>query len=199
MYSEHSIKLNDTHYLAKWDVNDLPKVRKWQERIRAGIESSEEFINNFEKYLDDHRNLRVDPLQVSVDRKYILTWKGIAKMCRNITGQDSTGFELGGVAIGTGTTTPTPFDYKLTTEKAFIDFATNGFFDAAGTSIRYCGTFGETIGSDSFKETLVRNQAMSTNSVVLCRNIFANNPISHTSGNSGFSGAGIIEFTPITD
>ena len=199
MYSEHSIKLKDTHYLVKWDKNDLPKIRKWQQRIRAGIESSADFTDLLEKNLNDHKNLRVDPLQVSVDRKYILTWKGIAKMCRNITGQDTTTFSAGGVAVGEGTATPTPFDYKLENEFYFIDFATNGFFDCAGTSIRYCGTFGEDLGDADLTESLVRNQAMATNSIVLCRNIFVNNPINHNEGNSGFSAAGIVEFIPVTD
>ena len=223
MYSEHSIKLKDTHYLVKWDKNDLPKIRKTQADIRKyqtiigelyknnpndplipQLEAKkkqigDEFYDIFEESLNDHKNLRVDPLNVSVDRKYILTWKGVAKMCRNITGQDTTTFAAGGVAVGEGTTTPTPFDYKLANEFYFIDFATNGFFDCAGTSIRYCGTFGEDLGDADLTESLVRNQAMATNSIVLCRNIFTNNPINHNSGNSGFSAAGIVEFIPVTD
>lgn len=199
MYSEHSIKLKDTHYLAKWDKNDLPKIRKWQEKIRAGLTDSKTFIDMLEANLNDHHNQLIDPLNVSVDRKYILTWKGIAKMCRNITGQDTNTFASGGVAVGTGTTTPTPFDYRLEEEYYFIDFATNGFFDCAGTSIRYCGTFGEDLEDADLTESLVRNQAMATNSIVLCRNIFTNNPINHNEGNSGFSACGVVEFIPITD
>ena len=194
-----SIKLKDTHYLVKWDKNDLPKIRKWQERIRAGLESSKDFMDLLEDSLNDHRNLRVNPLQVSVDRNYILTWKGVAKMCRNITGQDTTTFASGGVAVGEGSSTPTPFDYKLTDEEAYIDFATNGFFDTAGTAIRYLGTFGEDLVSAVLTESLVRNQLAATNSIVLCRNIFANNPINHNEGNSGFSAGGIIEFIPVAD
>jgi hypothetical protein len=87
-----SIKVKDTPYLALWDINDLPKIRKWQDRIRANLESSVEFTNLLEKSLNDHRNLRIEPLDVSVDRKYIMTWKGIAKMCRNVTGQDEKKF-----------------------------------------------------------------------------------------------------------
>jgi hypothetical protein len=199
LYSEHSIKLKDTHYLAKWDKNDLPKVRKWQEKIRAGTASSKSFIDMLEGNLNDHHSSVLDPLKVSVDRKYILTWKGIAKMCRNISGQDTTGFWSGGVAVGTGTTTPQPYDLTLVTEVTYIDFATNGFFDAAGVSIRYCGTFGEDLADNNFTESLVRNQSSATNSIVLCRNIFNDFPIDHDSGQSGFSACGVVEFIPVVD
>lgn len=194
-----SIKLKDTHYLASWDVKDLPKVRKWQDRIRAEIEPAKEFTDLFEDYLNDHRNLRIDPLQVGVDRNYILTWKGIAKMCRNITGQDTSTFRSGGVAVGTGSTVPQPYDTALVAEVSYIDFATNGFFDSAGVCIRYCGTFGELVATNQFKESLVRNQSASSGSTVLCRNIFPTNYIDHNSGNAGFSAAGIIEFIPVVD
>jgi hypothetical protein len=120
-------------------------------------------------------------------------------MCRNITGQDTTGFWQGGVAVGEGTSTPAPFDFKLENEFYYIDFATNGFFDTAGTSIRYCGTFGENLEDADLTESLVRNQLAPTNSIVLCRNTFANNIINHNQGNSGFSAAGIIEFVPVVD
>ncbi len=150
-----------------------------------------------EDNLNDHRNLRIDPLNVSVDRKYILTWGGAAKFCRLITKQDSSTFTH--VAVGLGSTTPQPYDEKLVTETDFIDFATNGFFDGAGVSIRYCGTFGEMIPTNTFKESLVRNKSGPTGAVVMCRNIFASNPISHTQGNSGFSAAGVIEFVPVVD
>ena len=220
MYSEHSIKLKDTHYLAKWDVKDLPKVNKIQDDIRQyqviiatlkdddplkpqleakKKEIGDKFFDIYEKNLNDHHNQELDPLKVSVDRKYILTWKGIAKMCRNISGQDTTGFWSGGVAVGTGTTTPQPYDLTLATEVTYIDFATNGFFDAAGVSIRYCGTFGEDLADNNFTESLVRNQSSATNSIVLCRNIFADFPIDHDSGQSGFSAAGIVEFIPVVD
>lgn len=216
-----SIKLKDTHYLAKWDKNDLPKVRKFADNIREyqeilsklkdddplkpqleaeKKEISDNFYNIFEKNLNDHHNQPLDPLNVSVDRKYIMTWRGIAKMCRLITKQDSDTFT--GAAIGIGSTVPQPYDTLLVNEIKYIDFATNGFFDSAGISIRYCGTFGEgveTQNNPGFTESLVRNQASPTNAIILCRNIFANNPISHTSGQSGFSAAGIIEFIPVVD
>jgi len=195
------VKLKDTHYLASWDKKDLPLIRKWQEKIRNG-ERSKELGDMFFKLLDsrynDHKTTP-EPKQVAIDKKYILTWKGIAKMCRNITGQDTTTFASGGVAVGTGETIPQPYDERLVEEEEYIDFATNGFFDSAGVSIRYCGTFGETIPDDNFKESLVRNQATATGSIVLCRNIFANNPIAHDEGDSGFSAAGIIEFVPVVD
>lgn len=192
-----AIKLKDTHYLSLWDVKDLPKVRKWQDRIRAGIEPSISFFNLLEDNLNDHRNLRIDPIQIAVDRKYVLTWKGVAKFCRLITKQDTGTFTH--VAVGTGSTVPKPYDEKLVIEKSFIDFATNGFFDGAGISIRYCGTFGELVATDQFKESLVRDKSGPTNAIVMCRNIFPNNYIDHEQGNSGFSAAGVVEFVPIVD
>ena len=191
------VGLKDTHYLTLWDKNDLPKVRKWQDRIRAGLEPSVEFTDLLEDNLNDHRNLRIDPLKVAVDRKYIMTWKGIAKICRLVTKQDTNTFTH--VAVGTGSTTPQPYDSALVTEVTYIDFATNGFFDGAGVSIRYCGTFGESVATNTFTESIVRDQASPTNATVLCRNIFADIPIDHNSGSSGFSAAGIIEFIPIVD
>jgi len=186
--------LQDTHYLALWDKNDLPLIGKWQEKIRNG-ERNEELGKLFfklldSKYNDHHPN--PEPLDLAVDKKYLLTWNGIGKFCRLITRQDSTTFTH--VAVGTGATVPQPYDIALVSEASVIDFASNGFFDGAGTSIRYAGTFGSGVPSNTFKESLVRNQATSTGSTVMCRNIFPTNPISHTSGNSGFTCAGTIEF-----
>jgi hypothetical protein len=195
-----SIQLKDTHYLASWRKKDLPLIEKWQAKIRNGERSSElveMFFKHLESKLNDHHPTP-EPLQVAVDRKYLLTWKGIAKMCRLITQQDTTGgFKDGGVAVGTGSTTPQPYDEALVAETNYVAFTTNGFFDGSGTSIRYCGTFGSDVGTNDFTESLVRNQTGPTNSIVLCRNIFADNPIDHTSGNSGFSAAGVIEFVPV--
>ena len=193
-----SIHLKDTHYLASWHKNDLPLIEKWQAKIRNG-ERSEElgqlFFKHLEAKLNDHHPAP-EPIDVAVDRKYLLTWKGIAKMCRLITQQDTTGFRQGGVAVGTGSTVPQPYDEALVAETNYISFETNGFFDGSGTSIRYCGTFGSDVASNDFTESLVRNQSAAGGSIVLCRNIFTDNHIDHTHGNSGFSCAGVIEFVP---
>ena len=96
------IRLKDTHYLASWDNKDLPLIEKWSAKIR-NQERNEELASMFfklleSKYNDHHPN--PEPLQVAVDRKYLLTWKGIAKMCRLVTKQDTTTFTH--VAVGTG-------------------------------------------------------------------------------------------------
>jgi hypothetical protein len=197
--SKHKIGLNDTHYLASFDKKDLPLLQKWASKIRNG-ERSEELAKIFFKLLDSKLNdhhPKPDPLAVSKDEKYLLTWKGIAKMCRLITQQDSTGFRDGGVAVGLGSTTPQPYDTQLVNEASYIDFATNGFFDGSGTSIRYAGFFGSSVPTNTFQESLVRNQTSAVGSTVLCRNIFVNNPMVHTQGNAGFAAAGVIEFVPI--
>jgi hypothetical protein len=190
--------ISDTHYLALWDVKDLPKINKWQERIRAGIDKSSEFTDLIEKSLNDHRNLKVDPIQTAVDRRYILTFKGVARFCQLITKQSSTTAHT--VAVGTGTATPTSVDTALVTEIANIPIATNGFFDASGTMIRYCGTFGAEVVDGDFTESLLRDTASaSATTVVFCRNTFVDTFIEHSQGNSGFSAAGVFDFQIVAD
>jgi hypothetical protein len=194
--SHDRIELKDTHYLASWDVKDLPLVRKIQEKIRLTHSQNliEEFYSLLDKAWDDHRNQKIDPIQTAKTED-IMTWKGIAKICRLITRQDSSTFTY--VAVGTGATVAQPYDQALASELAKIDFATNGFFEGSGTSVRYCGTFGESIISAQIKESLVRNQSTATNAIVACRNVFSSNYIDHVAGNSGFSAAGVWEFVPI--
>lgn len=194
--SYDGIKLKDTHYLASWDVKDLDKIRKMQEKIRITHSQDliEEFYSLLNKAWDDHKNQKIDPIQTAKTED-IMTWKGIAKICRLITRQDTSTFTY--VAVGTGATVAQPYDQALASELAKIDFATNGFFEGSGTSVRYCGTFGESIIDAKIKESLVRNQETATNSIVACRNVFSNNYIDHQAGNSGFSAAGVWEFVPI--
>ncbi len=196
IYSNNKIQLKDIHYLVLWDAKDIPKIQKWQERIRAGIDKSEDFFLNLDKKWNDHK-VYPEPLEIGIDDKYMLTWAGIAKFCRLITLQDTTTFTH--VAVGTGSTIPQPYDQSLVSEKTYIDFATNGFFDGSGTSLRYAGTFDAAVETAQLKESLVRNQASPSGATVMCRNIFPINYINHTGGGSGFTAGGIIEFVPVVD
>lgn len=198
-----SWKMTDRHYLSLWDARDLPNVEKWQEKIR--VTHNEQLILDFYSLLDkkwnDHNNLDIEPLELS-RKDDVVTYRGIGKMCRLVTNQNILTFEY--VAVGTGApadTNPMPFDQGLITEEAKVPVAENGFFEAAGTSLRYAGTFGEGLGSDSFNESLLRTHpnTSDTGNETLCIASFFDNPISHTQGNTGFSAAGSIEFNIIMD
>ncbi len=199
----HKISFKDTHYLSLWDKNDIPLVEKIQAKIRATHD--EHLINDFfdimDKKWNDHKPIP-EPLDLSVDEKYTMTYKGIGKFCRLITKQDATTFTY--VAVGTGApadTNPMPFDQDLVSEEYRVGFATNGFFDATGTSIRYGGTFGSETVTDFYNESLVRNTENFGDSgrITMCIASFFDNPISHTQGNTGFTAAGSIEFNIIMD
>lgn len=199
-------KVTDTHFLTLWDVNDLPKVEEWQRKIR--LTHNETLIHDFfdimkRKYNDHTNNLLIEPHKVSM-KDDILTYRGLARLCRIVTGQDqpsNRGFKY--VAVGTsGNTEPfLPFNDALVSEEKAIPFELNGFFDAAGTSIRYGGTFDQSMPSETYSESLVRTTANfgDSNMVCLCLNNFADDPINHTSGNTGFTSAGSIEFTILAD
>ena len=201
----HKVSLKDTHYLSLWDKNDLPKVDKIQAKIRATHD--QHLINDFfdimnKKWNDHHNNLPVEPLQLSRDDKFVVTYKGIGRMCQLITLQESISFRY--VAVGVGApadTNPMPFDQDLHSEEGFVDVRTNGFFDGTGTSLRYGGTFGEGMITDNYNESLIRTTPNDNDSgrVSLCVASFFDNPIDHTQGNTGFTAAGSIEFNIIMD
>ena len=194
-------KVEDHHYLTLWDAKDLPNVNKWQEKIRQTHDEKliTEFFDLMNRRWDDHKNLPIEPHQVSkVDD--VLTFKGVAKFCRLITKQDSTTFTH--VAVGTaGDPTFVPFNDELQAEEDQVSFVTNGFFDAAGTSLRYGGTFDQSMPTETYSESLVRNKALASDSgmITMCLNAFGDDPINHTSGNTGFTAAGSIEFNVIMD
>lgn len=196
-------QVKDRHYMSLWDAKDLPTIEKWQEKIRATHDEQliRDFFQLLDKKYDDHRNLKVEPLQLAL-KDDVLTYKGVAKICRLVTRQDLTTFTH--VAVGTGApagTQPLPFEENLYNEDYKVAFVQNGFFDAAGASIRYSGTFGATVASENYNESLVRNVSDEGDSgkVVLCISQFDDDDIAHTSGNTGFTCAGSIEFTIIAD
>lgn len=196
-------KIEDHHYLTLWDKNDLPNVYKWQEKIRETHDEQliKSFFDLMNRYHNDHKNnLEIEPHQVSkVDD--VLTYKGIAKFCRLITLQDDTTFTVVAVGRTSGANTFVPFNDSLILEESYVTFARNGFFDAAGTGLRYGGTFGESMVTAAYSESLVRDteSAVDSNRIVMCLNNFQLDPINHTNGNTGFTAAGIIEFDVIMD
>jgi len=94
-----------------------------------------------------------------------------------------------------------PFDNELVNEQNHVDVLTNGFFDATGTSLRYGGTFGAEMPTDTYNESLLRSHqnASDAGMIALCIAYFLDNPISHTQGNTGFTAAGTIELNVISD
>jgi len=199
----HKIKLKDTHYLSLWDKNDLPKIHKIQAKIRATSDKdlTDSFFDIMNRKWNDHKP-DPEPLELAIDDRFVMTYKGIGKFCRLITKQDATTFKY--VAIGNNApadTNPMPFDQTLNGEEDHVSFEENGFFDATGTSIRYGGTFGESLPTDTYNESLVRNTAEFADNgmIAMCIASFYDNPISHTQGNTGFTAAGSIEFNIIMD
>ncbi len=198
-------KVEDHHYLTLWDARDLPKVYKWQEKIRKTHDEKLilEFFDLMDRSWDDKRtNLAIEPHHVS-KKDDVLTYKGVAKFCRLITRQDDGVLNFAYVAIGNNplNTTFVPFNDSLISEVTYVRFDVNGFFDAAGMSIRYGGTFGESLPTNNYTESLVRDRAAANDNgrTVMCLNNFANDPINHTTGNTGFTAAGSIEFNIIMD
>lgn len=179
--------LNDYHYIKKWDKSTLDIVRSLDKEIREA--------NEKDKLLKEFDELQ--PLSVQWDYKYIATFKGIAQFCKLITG-DSTD-RPAVVAVGQGSTVPSAFDFQLVDELEYVEIANSGFFNASGTTIRYNGTFGQSIADEDFKESLLRNQASASGATVFCRNVFAVNFIDHNQGAAGFSCGGVFEFVPIQD
>src|SRR6266540_3698472 len=113
-------KLEDHHYLTLWDAKDLPKIDKWCEKIREpnhDEQITKDFFTLLNKKWDDHRSLAVEPLDL-VKKDDVMTYKGIAKMCRLVVKQDSTTFKY--VAVGTGApanTNAMPYDESLVSEQ----------------------------------------------------------------------------------
>jgi len=197
-------KVKDRNYLSLWDKNDLPAIDKWQAKIRQTHDEQliKEFFRNLDRKWDDHRsNFVIEPIDLGV-KDDVLTFKGVARFCRLITKQDNT--TARNVAVGTGAalnSRPMPFQQSLISEVNHVHFDTNGFFDATGTSIRYGGTFGESMGTANYNESLVRDTDNDGDSgrVTFVMAMFFDNPISHTQGNTGFTAAGSIEFLPVAD
>ena len=190
-------QIKDTHYLTHWSSKDLLTLRKMSAKIRTlpvGSKKDElisDFYSLMDKRWDDHRNLPVEAEQVSKTED-ILTWKGVAKFCRLITRKDNNTFTT--VAIGTGTSTPKPFDERLVNEVSWVNMTTSGFFEPSGITVRYAGIFGETIPTNHYTESLVRDQSGANGATVACRNTFVQNYIDHTVGNGGVIAAGLWEF-----
>lgn len=200
-FSKHNVGVKDTHYLSLWDKNDLPFIEKLQTKIRGTHDENliNQYFDILNKKWNDHHPTP-EPLDLSVDEKYIMTYKGLAKFCRLITRQDTTTFTH--VAVGNGVLqVPMPFDDLLVAEQYVIPISVNGFLEASGTSVRYSGTFGANTVSDSYRESLVRNtsSAGSSGKIVMCIASFSDSPIVHTQGSTGFSCAGSIEFNVIAD
>lgn len=199
-------EIRDRHYLSLWDAKDLSAVEKWQAKIRATHDEQLilDFFNNLNRKWDDHRsNLIIEPHQVS-KKDDILTYKGIAQFCRFITGQDlvlNRGFRYVVVGSAGSDNRFLPFNDSLVAEEGHVSFETNGFFDAVGTSIRYGGTFSQNMITETYSESLVRSTAnfSDPNMTVMCLNNFGDDPINHTSGNTGFTAAGSVEFAVIAD
>lgn len=200
-------QMADHHYLTLWDAKDIPKVEKIQQQIRLTHNETLilDFFDIMNKKWNDHNynNLNLEPHKVS-RKDDILTYKGIARMLRIVTGQDqpqNRGFKY--VAVGTagGSTVYMPFSDSIQSEERAVAFDLNGFFDAAGTSIRYGGTFDQSMPTETYSSSLVRTTANQGDSgmVCLCLNNFAEDPIDHTQGNTGFTSAGSIELTIIAD
>jgi len=185
------LELIDEHQLIQWDKKDLPSIYSLCKDIREGDESA---LNEWDSILN--KTGFVQPLNIAEDKKYIMTFKGIAEFCRFITGQSTNNRNMT-VAVGTGTATPNAFDSALTAETDFVNTTSSGFFVASGTTVRYCGTFGQSVTSNQFKESLLRNQSSPSGAIVFCRNTFVTNFIDHNSGSSGFSAAGCFKFIPI--
>lgn len=139
--------------------------------------------------------LAVKPTKVSC-RDDIQTLNGIALDNKNITGEGFTDWNY--VAIGIGTEEPFVWSDTLEAEISEQDFG-HGFFTSSGTAILYAAMFGEGEATNTYTEALVRDLQGPTGAKVLCKQVFTNDPITHTNGNSGFAVAGILEYTPIVD
>lgn len=189
-------QIKDTHYLTHWSSEDLLTIRDMANKIKKlplGTKKDElisDFYSILDKSWNDHR-LPLQPEQVAKTED-ILTWKGISRFCRLITRQSSNTFTT--VALGTGTGTPKPFNERLDNEVSWVDMRQSGFFEASGITVRYAGIFGETIPSNHYTESLVRDQNGANGATVACRNTFVQNYIDHTIGNGGVVAAGIWEF-----
>lgn len=140
-------------------------------------------------------NLKIKPKKVSC-RDDIQTLNGVALDNKNITGEGFTDWNY--VAIGIGTEEPFVWSDSLQTEISEQDFG-HGFFTSSGTAILYAAMFGEGEATNTYTEALVRDLQGPTGAKVLCKQIFTDDPITHTNGNSGFAVAGILEYTPIVD
>jgi hypothetical protein len=196
-------EFRDKHYLVLWDKRDLPTVYKFCKLVRESHKAKREELldiwgNTLERKLNDHKipatNLIPESLEMS-HTEDILTFRGITRFCELICLRSTaTGHT---VAIGTGISTAQAFDSKLDNELAHVKTSENGFFDPSGIRIWYAGTFGESLESNHFTESMLRDREGITGATVFSRNVFEANPIDHNKDNSGFTAAGVYEFVPI--
>lgn len=196
-------ELLDKHYLILWDKRDLPAIFRLSKLIRESDRSKREelldiFGNSIDRKLNDHHIPITELVPESLDMAFtedILTFKGITRFCQLIClKSNQTGHT---VAVGTGTTQAQAFDSQLVSEVTSVEISTNGFFDPSGIRIWYGGTFGESVPTNTFKESCIRDRASVINAVVFARNTFTTNYIDHNQGTSGFTAAGVFEFIPI--
>jgi hypothetical protein len=196
-------KLSDKHYLVLWDKRDLPIVFRFCKLIRESHQAKKEELldiwgNTLERKLNDHHIPATNLIPESLDMataEDILTFKGVARICQliclksNLTGHT--------VAVGVSSSSAQAYNYKLGQEMANVQIETNGFFDPSGIRVWYGGTFGEGTPTNQYKESCVRDRASINNAVTFCRNTFVGNVIDHNQGTSGFTAAGVWEFSPL--
>ena len=201
----------DYAWLASWEVHDLDFIARYFQKIRE-TENLDGYFYMFNQFIEiqnkiynDHKNAKiaVTPLNlvspIAVSRSDdIMTLKGVMRMMRHACILD-TNLPWTHAAVGTNLTPPEIWNEVLGAEVSVTDFANNGLFKPMGTAIGYGGIFGESVATNTYTESLVRDQSASSGSTCLVRNTYTDFPINHTAPNSGFTIGGVLEFVPTVD
>lgn len=193
--------IKDTTYASLFDKQDLPYVYRLAEEVRATHNQDlvNEFNNNLENKWNDHNPIlevgdkNIEILQVSKADDLVVT-DGINWMINQILG---TGVERWTfMGVGNSSTAPAIGNTILISELVpRVDMSLSGWREYAGSSLRFAGIFGETRASQTITEAAVFLGA--SGGFMLNRNMFSNNPITHTINANGYVISCVIEFVPV--
>ncbi len=191
--------MKDTTYATLFDKKDLPYVYRLAEEVRATHNQDlvNNFNNNLEKKWNDHNpiieigNKDIEIEQISKADDLIVT-VGINQCIDQILGASVLRWQI--IGSGSGTTAVSAAQTSLVTQLFLIDMSLLGWREYAGASLRFAGIFGESLATHTVNEAGIFR---SDGAVMLNRNMFSNNPITHTINLNGYVISCVIEFVPV--
>jgi hypothetical protein len=193
--------LKDTTFACSFDKKDLPSLYQLAEHIRKTHNNDliDDFNLKCQKKVDDHNpvleigNQKIEFKQVSKADDLIVT-TGINQCLDQILGVSTTRWQYMGKGTSNGPTiiTQTALFSEVSPR---VDMTLAGWREYAGSTLRFAGIFGDSHPTISVTECGVFT--LSAGGLMLNRNMFNQNPISHVINVSAFLISCIIEFVPV--
>jgi hypothetical protein len=188
----------DTVFAASFSAKDMSSIHELGRRIRETHDNSliDDFNLKCQKKVDDHNpilevgNQKIEFEQISKADDLVVN-VGVDLFIYKILGTSVNRWFL--MDASSGTTTPAVTDTVVTGPSTSTTMSLSGWRESASSSLRFGGIFGETEATLTVKESAV----MASGGILLNRNMFSNNPITHTVNVQGFVISSVIEFVPV--